>query len=132
MSTTHQLEYHLYSLYDRAFEDCIALLTVSVPDDYKEHCPKEEDVQLLAVSIQKDTADYLVGTYHTDINSLCEDIKKNVAENIYETFVEEYGESIEDDEFYEEWAETATPPKVMCKPIEVMRAEELFGDSGQS
>ena len=122
--STYQFEVDLYTLYDRAFEDCIAKVTVAVPDTYKEKCPEDGEVSIVAVSIEKDTADFLVGTYRTDIAKLVNDIINDLTPHIYDTFVEYYGESISEEE-WESW--NILEPSPPGKPVEIINAEELFG-----
>ena len=86
------VELDLYTLYDRAYEDCIAHLILNVPDNYKITCPKQEEITLKEIIIPGDTRDYLEGIYHTDIAKLIETIKHDMkATDIYEVFCEEFG-----------------------------------------
>ena len=123
----YQFEYDLYAFRGRAFEDCKAKVTVGVPENYQEFCPKKDEVELLAVSVDADTAAYLEDTFNTDMKALVLDIKSHLEHIIYDEFIEHYGEAeIPDEEVYEAWFATATP-RAPGKPIEIINAQALFG-----
>ena len=70
--------WQLYWWGDRAYEDCIALVEVNVPDNWKEVEPPESKCTLSDITIEEQTEKYLVGTYHTDIPKLIEQLKKDL------------------------------------------------------
>lgn len=116
----------LYQLYDRAYEDCIANVTIEVPDTFEHHCPKIEDVRVSEITIDDDTTAYLEGTYHTDMDVLIKQIGADMsAEMVYDEFLESFGEDW-DDAKYDEWAETCTTaPEQILKHVELTNIEAV-------
>jgi len=88
-------EYNLYALYDRAFEDCMVDVTVSVPDNWMDICPQEEEIKLVKVAIQEATKDYLEGTMRTDITKLEADIVKDLPSHLYTDAIEHLSDELE-------------------------------------
>ena len=86
-------KWNLYSWGDRAYEDCIALVTVEVPDTWKTIEPTEEQLTVVSVVLEPDTEKYLKGTYRTDIGKLTKDLTNDVnSDDILEDMAE-YGDA---------------------------------------
>ena len=131
---TYTFSYHLYQLFDRAYEDCYADITVNVPDNWKETCPKLEEVSLAKIVVEKDSMNYLKSTYCTPKDEMVKKIGEAMDSlYIYNEFIEAVGDDQSlfgplDDAAYEKWYETATEPEwTAVKPIEIVNAEKLFG-----
>ena len=71
-------KWNLYWWGDRAFEDCIALVTLQVPSDWKTVEPSTEQLIVMRIVLDEDTENYLVSTYHTDVAKLITTLKKDI------------------------------------------------------
>lgn len=128
------IKYHLYHLFDRAFEDCYCEITVNVPDNWHATAPKLEEVTLKKITLEDDTLNYLRNTYCTNKDEMIARIGEAFNRlDLYEEFIESvssvwFANGKDDDARFDKWHETATQPEtLLAKPVEILKAEALFG-----